>query len=112
MIGSGPLSSAAVASAAVLIASAAGVGPEVNAVSALAIYGPMGIMLIWFAWRAEQKSDKVAEHLNKLGHTIEGMTHAMLADVISRDTSGPEAKRVARQMLTRIESSDDQQPGS
>jgi membrane protein implicated in regulation of membrane protease activity len=110
MIGSGPLSSAALASAAVLIASAVGLGPEASAVSALAIYGPMGIMLIWFAWRAEQKSDKVAEHLNKLGHRIEGMTRAMLADVISRDTSGPEAKRIAQQMLTKIESSDDKRP--
>lgn len=74
--------------------------PELNMTTALVIYGPMGGMIAWFMLRAERS-------LRTLSHRIDGMTRALLVDVISRDTAGVHAKNSARQMLAEIEAKDE-----
>lgn len=62
-------------------------------------YGPMGIMLAWFALRAETRIDRVIDRLDYLGHKINGMTRAMLAEIISRENHDSQARKIAEEML-------------
>jgi len=81
--------------------SAVAASPET--VSVLLTYGPLGIILGWFMLRAEQKLEKIPAELRTLGHRLDGLTRALLADVISRDTGNHKAKEIAQKMLTEIE---------
>lgn len=74
--------------------------------NAIVVYGPMALMLYWFMWRAERKSEQVLEHLAKLSHRINGITKAMLVDVISRDNYNGAAREAAQRMLGEMEASD------
>lgn len=96
---------------------AEGSGLPLPFLNALVIYGPMGVTLAWFMWRAEKKleevalraekrSDQVMEHLGRLSHRINGITKAMLMDVISRDNHHGAAKEAAQRMLVEMEASD------
>lgn len=73
--------------------------PELTLTSALVIYGPMGGMLVWFMLT-------VTRSIKDLAHRIDGMTRAMLVDVISRDSTGVHARQTAHEMLAKIESRD------
>jgi len=83
-----------------LLAQAADVIPGPTA---LYTYGPMGIVLGWFMWRAEKIFSKISD----LGHRIDGLTKAMLMDLISRDNIGPHTKQLAREALAKIEARDE-----
>lgn len=65
---------------------------------ALYTYGPMGIMLGWFMWRNE----RLIPEIRTLSHRIDGLTKALLMDMISRDTSGPHTIQQAREALAKI----------
>lgn len=61
-------------------------------------YGPMGIMLGWFMWRGE----KLMGEIRMLSHRIDGLTKALLMDMISRDTAGPHTRQQAQEALAKI----------
>jgi hypothetical protein len=73
--------------------------PDVNFPSMLVSYGPLGMMCLWFALRAETKIDRVIDRLDYLGHKINGMTRAMLAEIISRENHDSQARKIAEDML-------------
>ena len=68
--------------------------------SVLLTYGPMGIILAWFMWRGERMTDKLAD----LAHRIDGLTKALLVDMVERESSGDATKRFARDAIARIDS--------
>lgn len=70
----------------------------ITAQPALYTYGPMGIMLGWFMWRNE----RLIPEIRTLSHRIDGLTKALLMDMISRDTSGPHTIQQAREALAKI----------
>ena len=72
-----------------------------DSMSPLYTYGPLGIFCAWLMWRGE----RVYDGLNKLSHRIDGLTRAMLVDVLSRDT-GPTTHKTAQEMLSKIEARD------
>lgn len=76
-------------------------GQDSPIATTLVVYGPMGVMLAWFAFRAEQKLDRVVDRLDLLSHRIWGMTKAMLAEVVSREGGSPAARKIAQEMLDR-----------
>jgi hypothetical protein len=65
-------------------------------------YGALGIVSAWLMWRDRFVGSK----LDTLAHRIDGMTRAMLIDVISRDTAGQNARSAAQEMLNKIQSRD------
>lgn len=77
--------------------------PELTWASAVIIYGPMGGMLVWFALRGERKLAEVVAELRVLGHRINGMTRAMLADVASRETTGHALRTLVERDLAKNE---------
>lgn len=66
----------------------------------LVAYGPLGIICAWFMWRNE----KLITEIRTLSHRIDGMTRAMLAETLGRENTTPGARKVAQDMLNRIES--------
>lgn len=65
----------------------------------LFVYGPMGLVLAWFMLRGEA----VVREIRALAHRIDGLTKAMLIDVLSREHAGSSTREAAREMLTKIE---------
>lgn len=66
-------------------------------------YGPLGIVLAWFMLRGETKLERVVDRLDRLAHKIEGVTRAMLADVMSRENSDSRVREIARNMLADLD---------
>lgn len=62
-------------------------------------HGPVVAVLAWFMLRGE----KIVLEIRSLSHRIDGMTKAMLVDVLSRDSCGPSAREMAREMLAKIQ---------
>jgi hypothetical protein len=65
----------------------------------LAAYGLSGIVIAWLFWFF----DKLRQEIKLLAHRIDGLTRAMLMDLMSRDSTGPHARELARQELDKIE---------
>ncbi len=85
-----------------LIAQTANSLPDVNSTTLIVAYGPMGIMLAWFMWRFEA----MVKAFRGLSHTIDGMTKAMLVEVMSRPGSTNAARQTASEMLSKMEQKD------
>ena len=64
----------------------------------LLTYGPMGVVLAWFMWRGE----KLGGEIRSLAHRIDGLTRALLMDMISRDSVGPATKAQAKAEIAKI----------
>lgn len=79
-------------------------------VAILVTYGPMGVVLAWFMIRGEAKLQRVVDRIDVLSHRINGVTRAMLVDVMSRDSSGTQARKFAQEMLERAEQQDREKP--
>lgn len=62
-------------------------------------YGALGVVLAWLLFRA----DKL---LSSISLRIDGLTKAMLMDLVTRDNVGPHTRKEAQDQLTRIESSE------
>lgn len=87
-----------------LLAVVGQIGADISAPpSGLYVYGPMGIILTWFMWRYESRNEGLRKDIRVLSHRIDGMSKALLVDVISRDTKGGAAKKFAEDMLSRME---------
>lgn len=65
-------------------------------------YGPLGIMCAWLMTRGE----KVFSEIRGLGHRIDGLTRAMLMDMVQRDNVGKVAKEYARGAIAKIDARD------
>lgn len=65
-------------------------------------YGIAGIVIGYFMWRDKSIGPK----LETLSHRIDGLMRAMLIDVMSRDSSGEQARRFAQEMMAKIEQRD------
>lgn len=74
-------------------------GAEASPATILVAYGPMGVMLGWFMLRYE----KVIGELRRLSHRIEGLSKAMLVDVLSRETAGSTARTKAIEILNKMD---------
>ncbi len=66
---------------------------------ALLTYGPLGIILAWFMLRAEKGFAKIGD----LAHRIDGLTKALLVDMVDRDSAGPHVKQYARETIAKID---------
>lgn len=64
-----------------------------------AAYGLAGLVIAWFMYFTE----KLRVELKGLAHRIDGLTRALLMDLMSRDTTGPHAKAMASEELRRLE---------
>lgn len=73
--------------------------PELTLGNGLLVYGPMGLVLAWFMLRGEA----VVKEIRGLGHRIDGLTKALLVDVLSREHAGSKTREAAREMLDKIE---------
>lgn len=80
-----------------LIAEALTSMPEPAA--ALFAYGPMGVMLCWFMLRAE----KVFSRISDLGHRIDGLTKALLVDMVDRESAGEHVRQFAKEAIAKID---------
>lgn len=82
--------------------------PDVSLLSEMAKFGLLGVVLGWFMFKFDRTTRETAreivQEIRTLAHRIDGMTRAMLVDVISRDNCGPHAKQEAQKMLANIES--------
>jgi transposase InsO family protein len=67
--------------------------------SVLLAYGPMGVILAWFMFRGE----KLVGEIRSLAHRIDGLTRALLMDMVTRDSVGPATKDAARAEIAKIE---------
>lgn len=67
--------------------------------SLLLQYGPMGIISAWLMLRAE----KGFAEIRSLTHRIDGLTKALLVDMIERDSCGLATKRYAREEVAKID---------
>jgi len=85
--------------------------PEVNWSAALFAYGPLGVMCAWLMLRSERKfdelGDKIITELKVLGHRMNGMTRAMLADVASRETTGTALKTLVHDELMKLDAEEE-----
>lgn len=81
--------------------------PEVNWANALFAYGPLGLMCVWLMFRTERKleslSTDVVTELRILGHRINGMSRALLADVAARDSTGEALRTLVNRELQKLE---------
>ena len=77
-----------------------GISVELNPLNVLVVYGPMGVMLAWFMLRFEKM-------MSTLSHRFDGLTRAMLVDVLSRENVGHSTKKTAQEMLSKIAARDD-----
>lgn len=62
-------------------------------------YGPLGVMLAWFMLRFE----KLVVEIRSLSHRLDGLTKALLMDLVSRDSTGPATRAQAQQEIAKIE---------
>ncbi len=85
--------------------------PDINWASVIAQNGPLGIMCAWLMLRTEKKADslssEIVAELQVLGHRINGMTRAMLADVASRETTGDAMRTLVHKEQQNLDAEDE-----
>lgn len=70
---------------------------------ALYTYGPMGVMLGWFMWRAEKLGNAVVSELRGLRHGQNGLQKALLVVEANRHAQETDAQLIAKRMIAEIE---------
>ncbi len=73
----------------------------------LIAYGPLGVICGWFMVRFE----KIFGELRGLNHKIEGLTRAMLVDLLERESVGRKAKDYAREAIAKIDAQQNDRSG-
>jgi hypothetical protein len=73
----------------------------------LLTYGPLGVMTLWFMLRGEKIANGVISELRDLSHRMDGITRAMLADVLTREGANEYAKKFVADQLAKIEARDE-----
>lgn len=76
--------------------------------SGLIIYGPLGIICLWFMWRDDQRDKLLKEmsttsnaEIRGLSHRISGLSKALMLDVVAREGVGERTRKIAEDMLAR-----------
>lgn len=72
---------------------------QVAETNPLATFGLAGVVIGWMMWFF----DKLRSEIKTLTHRIDGLTRALLIDLVSRDNIGPHARQMAQTELTKIE---------
>ena len=67
--------------------------------SMLIQYGGLGCVLVWFMVRGE----RVFSKLSDLSHRIDGLTKALLVDMIEKDHTSISVKKYAKETIARID---------
>lgn len=67
--------------------------------SMLIAYGPLGIICGWFMLRCE----KLFTEIRGLAHRIDGLTRALLVDMINRESCGAQTKAYAQEAIAKID---------
>lgn len=62
-------------------------------------YGPMGVVLGWFMWRGEKLAIKIVD----LSHRIDGLTKALLVDMVERESAGTHVRQYAEETIRKID---------
>lgn len=77
---------------------------------ALYTYGPLGIICAYFMWRDEKRSAMFREHENRnaawhqeILHRIDGLTRALLVDMMERENVGKQVRDYATQVIAKID---------
>lgn len=89
--------------------------PDLEA--ALYVYGPLGIFCLYFMYR-DEKREKAAiaqalliqTEIRTLSHRINGISKALILDVLSRNNLGETARRMGEEMLAANGASKDSTP--
>jgi hypothetical protein len=85
--------------------------PEANWTNALFAYGPLGIMCVFLMYLSNKKLDAISvdviTELRVLGHRMNGITRAMLADVASRENTGDALKILVQEELHKLDHEDE-----
>lgn len=71
----------------------------VSEMNPLAQFGLLGIVLGYFMYQGT----KLTAEIRGLAHRIDGMTRALLMDMISRDSVGPATRAQAQAEIAKIE---------
>lgn len=71
--------------------------------SPLAQYGLLGTVLAYFMYQGT----KLGGEIRSLAHRIDGLTRAMLMDMVNRDGVGSQTKRHAQDALNKIDARED-----
>ena len=58
-----------------------------------------GIVIGWFMWFTE----KLRNELRSLTHRIDGLTRALLMDMVNRDNIGQQTREMCQQEIAKIE---------
>jgi hypothetical protein len=78
-----------------------------QAAGPLLIYGPLGIVCAWLMWKIERMETKMTDALGtKLGdlaHRIDGLTKALLVDMVNREDTGIATKKYANEAISKID---------
>lgn len=81
-----------------------------EAVSPLYTYGPMGIITCWLMYRDERRATQVREterhqfeQQSDVMHRIDGLTKAILVDLVNRDGVGAHTKAYAVATIAKID---------
>lgn len=80
----------------------------------LAQYGLTGVILGWFMYMAtkvpaaihkasSEATEKMQAEMKSVAHRVDGLTRAMLMDLVSRDSTGVQTKAKAREEIAKIE---------
>ncbi len=73
--------------------------------SPLLTYGPLGAICAWFMFRGE----KVAAKIGDLAHRIDGLTKALLVDMVNRENVGVKTKQYAVDTIAKIDARNSKQ---
>lgn len=81
--------------------------PDVNWANALFAYGPLGVMCVFLMYLSNKKLDGIATEivteLRVLGHRMNGITRAMLAEVASRESTSLALKTLVQTELHKLD---------
>lgn len=84
-----------------------------DAAPVLLTYGPLGVMVCWFMLKGDQFVTKFGTQIADLAHRVDGLTKALLMDMLERDSSGHNTKRIASEAIAKIDARaarDDKRP--
>lgn len=73
--------------------------PSAEPNSLIVVYGPMGIMLGWFMWRGEKLVAKISD----LAHRMDGLTKALLVDMVEKNHISDATKKYANETISKID---------
>ncbi len=74
----------------------------------LAQFGLLGVVLGYFMYQGY----RLPAEIRSLAHRIDGMTKALLMDLISRDGVGPHAREEARKAIAKIQARESMNAGN